>query len=45
MTEADNADDLALFANTPAQTEFMLQSLEQAARFIGLNANAEMSFK
>ena len=31
--------DLALLANSPAQTESLLQSLEQAARGIGLHVN------
>ena len=31
MTDADNADDLALHTNTPAQAKFLLYSLEQAA--------------
>ena len=34
------ADDLALLANTPAQTESLLRCLEQAARGIDLHVNA-----
>ena len=41
MTDADNADDLALLANTPTQAEFLLHSLEQAARGINLYVNAD----
>ena len=29
MTDADNADELALLANTPVQTELLLYSLKQ----------------
>ena len=36
MTELDNAHDLELLADTPAQAEFLLYSLEQAASGIGL---------
>ena len=41
ITDADNADDLALLTNTPAQGKFQLHSLEQAARGIGLNVNLD----
>ena len=37
---ADNADDLALLANTPNQTETLQHSLERAAAGIGLHVNA-----
>ena len=37
ITDADYADDIALLANTPAQTETLL---EQAAAGIGLHVNA-----
>ena len=33
--DPDYADDLALFANIPAQTESILDSLEQATEAIG----------
>ena len=32
-------DDLALLANTPAQAESLLHSMEHAARGLGLNMN------
>ena len=38
--DADNADDIALQANTPAQAKFLLHSLERAAGNIGLYINA-----
>ena len=40
ITDADYADDIAILANTPNQTETLLQSLEQAAAGIGLYVNA-----
>ena len=40
MTDADKADDQAFLENTPAEEEFLLHSLEQAAESIGLNVNA-----
>ena len=40
MTDADYIDDLALLRNTPVQAGFLLHSLEQAARSIGLYVNA-----
>ena len=40
ITEADNADFIAIRANTPAQAETLLHSLEQAAAGIGLHVNA-----
>ena len=36
-----DADDLALFANKPAQAEFLLHSLERAAGGIGLFTNED----
>ena len=39
-TDADNADDIALLANTPNQAETLLHSLERAAAGIGLHVNA-----
>ena len=39
-TITDYADDIALLANTPAQAETLLHSLEQAAAGIGLHVNA-----
>ena len=40
ITDTDYADDIALLANTPAQTETLLHSLDQAAAGIGLHVNA-----
>ena len=40
ITEADYADDIAHLANTPAQSETLLHSLEQAAAGIDLPVNA-----
>ena len=40
ITDADYADDIAILANTPAQTETVLHSLERAAAGIGLHVNA-----
>ena len=40
ITDADYADDIAILANTPNQTETLLHSLEQAATGIGLHVNA-----
>ena len=40
ITDADYADDIAILANTPNQTETLLHSLEQAAAGIGLHTNA-----
>ena len=40
ITDADYADDIALLANTPAQTETLLYSLERVAAGIGLHVNA-----
>ena len=39
-TITDYADDIAILANTPAQTEIRLHSLERAAAGIGLHVNA-----
>ena len=41
MTDVDNADDLALLTNTPAQAKSLFHSLEQAARCISLHVNAD----
>ena len=41
ITDADYADDIALLANTPNQTETLLHSLERAAAGIGLHVNAQ----
>ena len=41
ITDADYADDIALLANTPAQAETLLHSLERAAAGIGLHVNAD----
>ena len=40
ITDADNADDIAILANTPSQAETLLHSLERAAAGIGLHVNA-----
>ena len=39
ITDADYADNIALLANSPAQTETLLHSLERAAAAIGLHVN------
>ena len=39
ITDADYADDVALLANTPAQSENILYSLERATAGIGLHVN------
>ena len=44
MTDADYADNQALFANKPALTESLLYSLEEAARGIGNYVNANKYF-
>ena len=41
ITDADYADDIALLANTSAQAETLLHSLEQAAADIGHQVNAQ----
>ena len=41
ITDADYTDDIGLLANTPAQAETQLLSLELAAAGIGLHVNAE----
>ena len=41
ITDADDTDDIALLANTPARAESLLHSLERAAAGIGLYVNAE----
>ena len=40
ITDADYADDIAILANTPNQSETLLHSLERAAAGIGLHVNA-----
>ena len=40
ITDADLADDIVLLANTPAQAETLLHSLERAAAGISLHVNA-----
>ena len=40
IMDADYTDDITLLANTPAQAETLLHSLERAAAGIGLNVNA-----
>ena len=41
ITDTDNADDIAFLANTPAQPETLLYSLERAATSKGLHVNAD----
>ena len=41
ITDAGYADDIMLLANTPAQAEFLLYSLERAAAGISLHVNAD----
>ena len=40
LTDADNTD-LVLLANTPTQTKFLMQRLEQAVKCIGLHVNSD----
>ena len=40
ITDADNANDIALLANRPAQAESLVHSLERTAGGIGLHVNA-----
>ena len=40
ITNAGYADDIAILANTPAQAETLLHSMERAAGGIGLHVNA-----
>ena len=40
ITDADYADDIAILANTPNQTDTLLHSLERAATGIGHHVNA-----
>ena len=41
VRDADYTDDIALLANTPAQAESQLHSLEREAAYIGLHVNAD----
>ena len=41
ITDVNYTDEIALLANTPAQAESLLHSLEQAAGGIGLHDNAD----
>ena len=41
ITDADSADDIALLPDSPTQEKFLLHSLKQAARGIGLHTNAD----
>ena len=41
ITDVDYADDLVLLANSPAQAESLLHSLERAAGDISLHVNAD----
>ena len=40
ITDADNANDIAILVNTPNQAETLLHSLERTAAGIGLHVNA-----
>ena len=40
MTDVDYTDDLRLLENTPAQAEFLMHSLQQAAEGIGFYVDA-----
>ena len=42
IMDSGYTDDIALQANTPAQAESLLHSLEQAAGGIGLHVNADI---
>ena len=41
IMDTDNADDIALFANTPTQSKCLPHSLEVAAGCFGLHLNAD----
>ena len=41
IMNADKADDIALFENTPTQTKSRLHSLDQVAGGISLHVNAD----
>ena len=41
IMDADYADDIVLLANTPAQAESLLHSVERAAGGIGLHVNED----
>ena len=41
ITDMDYADDMVLLANTPAQAESLLNSLERTAGGIGLHVNVD----
>ena len=41
ITDADSAEDIGLIANTPAQAETLLHSLERAADGIGFHVNTD----
>ena len=41
ITDAESAGDIAFLANTPAQAESLLHSLERVADGIGLHVNAD----
>ena len=44
ITDADYADDIAILANTPDQTQILLHSLERAAAGKGLHVNAHKNW-
>ena len=41
LIDVDYAYDLTFYANTPAQSEFLLHNLEQAGRGIGFYVNPD----
>ena len=41
FTDANNADDIALLENIPAQAESLLLSLKQVESYIGLQVNVD----
>ena len=41
ITDADYTDEIALLANAPAQAEYLLHSVDQVARSIGLSVNSD----
>ena len=41
ITDADNADDMALQANTSARAESLLYSLERTTGGVGLHVNTD----
>ena len=44
ITDADYADDLALFADSVTEAQSLLHKIEEAAREIGLNVNSDKTW-